>query len=257
MKDTAYLHVRRAGGCISTPVKFTEDMTLTLKKDLFLKNKDNKQALIKMLGKKLQSSGFRVFHADDDADVLIVKKAIEVSQTANTAVIGDNTDLLVLLLYRARNIKSFDIFFHPEPKQFARKKSITVSIHSAVRKLSIKLCENILFIHALLGRDTISSVLGIGKGASLKAYNQSRYFREQANVFAKSGVIIETIFEQITSASEKVLLHLHKGTDDHNLGSLRYRMFCQKVASSRFHIKPEVLPPTSAAAKYHSFRVFH
>ena len=49
-------------------------MTLTLKKDLFLKNKENKQAFIKMLGKKLQSSGLRVFHADDDADVLIVKK---------------------------------------------------------------------------------------------------------------------------------------------------------------------------------------
>ena len=75
-----------------------------------------------MLGKKLQGSGFRVFHANDDADVLIVKPAIEVSQIANTAVIGDDTDLLVLLLYHGRNIKSFDIFFHPEPKQFARKK---------------------------------------------------------------------------------------------------------------------------------------
>ena len=232
-------------------------MTLTLKKDLFLKNKENKQAFIKMLGRKLQSSGFPVFHADDDADVLIVKKAIEVSQTINTTVIGDDTDLLVLLLYHTRNIKSFDIFFHPEPKQFARKKPITVSIHSAVRKLGIKLCENILFIHALLGCDTIFSVLGIGKGASLTAYNQSRYFREQAHVFAKSAVIMETISEQITSAGEKVLLHLYKGTDDHNLDSLCYRMFCQKVASSRFHIKPEVLLPTSAAAKYHLFQVFH
>ena len=120
-KDTA--HLRRTGGCTSTPVKFTADMTLTLKKDLFLTNKENKQAFIKMLDKKLQSSGFRVFHADDDdADVLIVKKAIEVSQTENTAVIGDDADLLVLLLYHARNIKSFDIFFHPEsPKQFGKK----------------------------------------------------------------------------------------------------------------------------------------
>ena len=118
-----------------------------MKKDLFLKNNENKQAFIKMLGKKLQSSGFPVFHADDDdADVLIVKKAIEVSQTANTAVIGDNTDLLVLLLYHARNIKSFDIFFHPGSKQFARKKPITVNIHSAVRKLGTKLCENIIFL---------------------------------------------------------------------------------------------------------------
>ena len=110
-----------------------------------------------------------------------------------------------------------------------------------------------ILIHALLGCDTISSVLG--KGTSLKAYNQSRYFLEQAHVFAKSGVIIGTISEQITSAGEKALLHLYKGTDDDNLDS--FRMFCQKVASSRFHIKPEVLPPTSATVKYHSFRVFH
>ena len=96
----------------------------------------------------------------------------------------------------------------------------------------MELCENILFIHAQLGCDTISSVLEIGKGASLKAYNESRYFREQAHVFAKSGVIIETISEQITSASEKALLHLYKGTDDDTLDSLRYGMFCQKVASS-------------------------
>ena len=75
-------------------------------------------------------------------------------------------------------------------------------------------------------------------------------------MFAKSGVIIETISEKITSAGEKVLLHLYKGTDDDNLDSLGHRMFCQKVASSRFHIKP-VLPPPSAAAKCHSFRVFH
>ena len=179
-----------------------------------------------MLGKNVQSSGFRVFHADDDADVLIAKKTIEVSQTANTAVIGDDTDPLALLLYHARNITSFDIFFHPEPKQLARKKPITVSIHLAVRKLGMELCENILFIHALLGCDTISSVLGIEKGPSLKAYNQSRYFREQVHVFAKSGVIIETIPEHITSAGEKALLHLYKGTDDDNLDSFRYRMFC-------------------------------
>ena len=185
-----------------------------------------------MLGKKLQSSVFRMFHADDDADMLIVKKAIEVSEIANTAVIRDDTDLHVLLLYHAMNIKSLDIFFHPEPKQFARKRPITVSIHTAVRKLGMELCENILFIHALLGCDTISSALGIGKGSSLKAYNQSRYFREQAHLFTKSGVIIETISEQITSACEKALLYLYKGTDDDNLDSLRHRMFCQEVAST-------------------------
>ena len=142
--------LRRTGGCTSIPVKFTEDMTLTLKKDLFLKNKESKQAFIKMLGKELQSFGLRVFHADDDADVLIVKKAIEVSQTANTAVIGDDTDLLVLLLYHARNIKSFHIFFHPEPKQFARK-SLSLSTSIQLSGNLVRNCVKIfpLYKHCL------------------------------------------------------------------------------------------------------------
>ena len=37
-----------------------------------------------------------------------------------------------------------------------------------------------------------------------------KQFREQAHVFSKSSVIIETISEQITSAGEKDLLHLLK-----------------------------------------------
>ena len=51
-------------------------------------------------------------------------------------------------------------------------------------------------------------------------------------MFSKASVIIETIFEQITSTSEKALLYLYKGIDDDKLDSLRYRMFSQKVASS-------------------------
>ena len=33
-------------------------------------------------------------------------------------------------------------------------------------------------------------------------------------------------------------------------------MFCDKLVSSKTKIKPEVLPPTLSAAKYHSMRVF-
>ena len=33
-------------------------------------------------------------------------------------------------------------------------------------------------------------------------------------------------------------------------------MFCDKLVSSKMQIKPEVLPPTSSAGKYHSMRVF-
>ena len=58
-KDTA--HLRRTRGCTGAPVKFTEDITLTFKKDLILKNKENKQAFIKMLCKNYRVRVFVCF----------------------------------------------------------------------------------------------------------------------------------------------------------------------------------------------------
>ena len=75
LKDTT--HKRRTEGCAGTVVKFTEQVVLTLEKEQFLANKENKQSFIKMLGQKLHSSCCNVFHAEGDADLLIVQTAIE------------------------------------------------------------------------------------------------------------------------------------------------------------------------------------
>jgi len=40
------------------------------------------------------------------------------------------------------------------------------------------------------------------------------------------------------------------------LDSLSHKRFCEKVASKTSHVKPQSLPPTSAAAKYHSLRLY-
>ena len=54
---------------------------------------------------------------------------------------------------------------------------------------------------------------------------------------------------------ERAFAILYNGKDD-DLDQMRYSMFCDKLVSSKTQIKPEVLPPTSSAAKYHSVRVF-
>ena len=51
-----------------------------------------------MLGLKLETSGCAVFHAKQDADTMIVKSAIKSAKTAETVLVGDETDLLVLLI---------------------------------------------------------------------------------------------------------------------------------------------------------------
>ena len=40
------------------------------------------------------------------------------------------------------------------------------------------------------------------------------------------------------------------------LDDLHYNTFCDKAVSGKSVISPHVLPPTSSAAKYHSYRVF-
>ena len=80
---------------------------------------------------------------------------------------------------------------------------------------------------------------------------------EQAYVFSKVYDCSKFIPESIVSAGEKALVYLYKGKLTDNLDSLRDTMFCQKLASSKLYIKPEVVPPTSAAARYHCIRVFY
>ncbi len=68
-----------------------------MKKAQFLANKTNKQSFIKMLGDQLQISKCKVHHAPGDADLLIVQKAVESATPVNTVLVGEDTDLLILL----------------------------------------------------------------------------------------------------------------------------------------------------------------
>ena len=51
-----------------------------------------------MLAAELQEHGFRVVHADSDADLLIVKTALQVAETSITTIIGEDTYLLFIVL---------------------------------------------------------------------------------------------------------------------------------------------------------------
>ena len=66
-----------------------------------------------MLAEKLEHTGCDVHHAHGDADLLIVQTAISSAARQDTVLIGDDTDL-VLLLYHAVDIQ-YKIFFKPEP----------------------------------------------------------------------------------------------------------------------------------------------
>ena len=69
------------------------------KKETFLANSENKQCFIELLSKTMQENGIVTKHAISDADVLIAKTAIQSAIRAQTVLLGEDTDLLVLLLF--------------------------------------------------------------------------------------------------------------------------------------------------------------
>ena len=107
-------------------------MKLTESKDLFLSDSTNKQRFIKMLGEHLHLSGCQVFHAKSDADLPIVLKAVESAETTETVLVGEDTDLLVLLLYHTKS-HGFDLYFASEVR--TEKKQTQNVKHGTSRKL--------------------------------------------------------------------------------------------------------------------------
>ena len=66
----------------------------------FLLNKHNKQAFLEMLWTQLSASDISVMHSDGDADVDIVSSALTVAKTCPVTLLGEDTDLLILLLWQ-------------------------------------------------------------------------------------------------------------------------------------------------------------
>ena len=116
-KDTT--HLRQCEGARELTAQFNEDMVIKSRKEKFLSNEVNKQGFINLLSEKLEKAGCTTVHAEGDADVLIVTRAVEYAQTTDTILVGDDTDLLVLLIYLAKT-SGKNIYLAPEPKASAK-----------------------------------------------------------------------------------------------------------------------------------------
>ena len=76
-------------------------------KESFLSNVSNKRPFIEFLIEKLCEEGYTLICAEADADVLIEQTVIQ--DSTPTGLIGEDTDLLILLIY---HIKSEQAMFH-------------------------------------------------------------------------------------------------------------------------------------------------
>ena len=88
IKDCA--HQRRSQKLNVNKVNITEMTILSGKKDDFLSNGANKQALIQLIMERMKQKGCDVIQAEGDADIEIAKAAISMSAFRSTSLIGED-----------------------------------------------------------------------------------------------------------------------------------------------------------------------
>ena len=186
-------HQRRTGGKIGVEERFTEDMKLTTTEDIFLANVTNKQDFIDMLNRYLQREGCVKHHAQGDADLMIAHTAVQSAASKNTAVIADDTDLVIILCYYAESV-GFDLFMQCSAKSSTKKDHIW-NIKTTRNELGANIYDSIPFVHAILGCDTTSRLYGHGKALSLKIITLSSFIRDTARQFSKQDAMIDEVVD--------------------------------------------------------------
>ena len=93
------------------------------------------------------------------------------SSILRTVLVGDDTYLLVRLLFRA-NCNSNRIYYSQEAKQ-----SAAWDIDMIKTSLGTELCNSIIFCNALFGFDTTSHTHGVEKGKAMGIFKDDAFRR--------------------------------------------------------------------------------
>ena len=119
-----------------------------------------------MISDELRERNCTVVNALGDADVDIVKAAVEASHLHTTTLIGEDTDLIILLLYYVQG-DTMALYF----KSDRTKPDGSFKVYDINRLKDIlahDLCSQLLFIHAMTGCDTTSRIFGVGKKSAFQ-----------------------------------------------------------------------------------------
>ena len=156
--------------------------------------------------------------------------------TKNTVLVADDTDPVILLCYYS-DPDGFNLFMQCSTWGTTRKNRIW-DIKVTQCELGADICNNILFIHAILGCNTTSRLCVLGKALALKRLISSALFRDTTEQFSKKDATVDDVVD----AGDAALVCLYSGKEGDNLDGLRYAKCCDKVATNKVHIRPQTLP---------------
>ena len=121
-------------------------------KEHFLSNTKNKELLISLLRDALELNKCATEQVVGDADLSIVTTTLATvtSTRKPTVLVGDDTDLLILLWHHSIT-RTNNVFFRPQPKAGTKHPPHCWNIAELQGILGEDVCSNIIFMHAVLG----------------------------------------------------------------------------------------------------------
>ncbi|KAJ8364405.1 hypothetical protein SKAU_G00132360 [Synaphobranchus kaupii] len=245
-------HQRRANNIPYPIVSFTAETEFSGKKEEFLSRDINKQRLIQMLSEELTERDCTVINAPGDADVDIVKAAVDASRLHTTTLIGEDTNLLVLLLYYAQGDNKRLYFRSDKSKADGSFKVYDINLLKEI--LGHDMCSQLMFIHAVTGCDTTSRIFGIGKKTAFQKFVKGDPVLQS---FANAFTVPNQTPEVIDDLGSQVMAVLFGGKCTDSLATMRYNIFSKRVVSASSPVTPERLPPTESATKLHCRRAYY
>ncbi|KAJ8873375.1 hypothetical protein PR048_027011 [Dryococelus australis] len=168
----------------------------------------------------------------------------------DVAAVGGDTDLLVLLIDLVP--PSLNVYFMILGTKLASRKVFSIRILQT-NLGGIK--NDILFAHAMSGCNTTSAPYRVGKVKSFKKIEDSN-IRKLVDPFNTTGISQD----EVAAAGEAFMVCLYGGNrhDSLNITHLKLymRIIGRKPTSANQLFDWSVLPPTTAASREHSIRVY-
>ena len=155
-----------------------------------------------------------------------------------TTLVGENTDLLVLLLYHVVVSKCSYLYFRSD-----KVKSYVYDIKVIKLVLGEAVCKDLLFLHAFTGCDSVSRVFGIRKKSAFqRIIRNEKAMKDWSNVFSvpKQGQYL------VETNGCRAIVALFNADQRDPLAYIRYDMLCKRVAGAK-NIRHARLPPITSA----------
>jgi len=246
LSTKALEQTRRASRILSPDIVVSLDMPVAVKQKAFLNNRNNKAQLIRFLRNAFEQKHLTCFQSNGDADSLICDIAIASTRSNQPVVlVGNDTDLLVILISAVTDEVNLSIQLTTSPNTIYR-------ISDIQKALSLDVRSHILLAHAITGCDTVSAPYNIGKQKVISVLENTRADWSVLNIFKQK----DANHDDVARAGEKLLLKLYGAKKVTTLDKQRHLSYMQRVSRKLLTadgFQLQLLPPTSAAAKYHSY----